>query len=398
MRRPVPQALRRPGLPLTAVAGLVLAVASAASAPSAFARTAADPAPTAAPAACAAPAPAGHAACGALKVTGVSPAATHPLATPSGLGPGDLRSAYGLPANGGSGVTVAIIDAYDDPNAAADMAAYRSEFGLTPCTVVSGCFTKVGQTGSTTSLPPADAGWAEEESADLDMVSATAPAAHILLVEANSASEANLGTAVNEAVALGARSVDLPFGASESSSDTSYDSSYYNHPGVVESAPAGDSGFGLEYPGASRYVTSVGGTLLTKSSTAKRGWTESADQGGGCSMYESKPSWQNDTFCGAKRTAVDVAAVGDANDGLAVYDTYGGDTGWEVFAGTSLTAGIITGVYADAGVPSAGSSPASFPYAHPTAMYDITTGPGAGTGYDEPTGVGTPNGVTAFKG
>ena len=78
----------------------------------------------------------------------------------------------------------------------------------------------------------------------------------------------------------------------------------------------------MEYPAASQYVTAVGGTTLTQASNA-RGWTESAwsGAGSGCSSFEPKPSWQQDTGC-AKRTVADVSADADPNSGLGVYDTY----------------------------------------------------------------------------
>jgi subtilase family serine protease len=366
---------------------------------------------------CATPTKIGVMACNALKVTGetetISPMGVHPNATPSGYGPSDLYSAYNLPANGGAGQTVAIVDAYNDPNAASNLATYRAQYGLPACTVANGCFKQVSQTGSTTSLPTSNAGWAEEESLDLDMVSAIAPNAHIILVEAKSATTANLGTAVNEAVALGAKFVSNSYGGGESSSDTSYDSSYYNHPGVAITASSGDSGYGVEYPAASKYVTAVGGTSLSTASNS-RGWTESVwstssteGAGSGCSAYDAKPTWQKDTGC-AKRTVADVSAVADPYTGVAVYDTYGGDPGWEVFGGTSVASPIIASVFADAGTPSSGSTPSSFPYAHTGSLNDVTSGSTAScspaylctaeTGYDGPTGLGTPNGLTAFTG
>jgi len=359
----------------------------------------------------------GTMACNALRVSGVTEhvhaTGITPNATPSGYAPADLLSAYNLPANGGAGQTVAIVDAYNDPNAAANLATYRSQFGLPACTVANGCFKQVSQTGSTTSLPTANAGWAEEESLDIDMVSAIAPNAHIILVEAKSATTANLGTAVNEAVALGAKFVSNSYGGGESSSDTSYDSSYYNHPGVAITASSGDSGYGVEYPAASKYVTAVGGTALSHASNT-RGWSESVwstssteGAGSGCSAVDAKPTWQKDTGC-SKRTVADVSAVADPATGVAVYDTYGGDPGWEVFGGTSVASPIIASVYADAGTPSAGSTPASFLYAHTSSLNDVTTGKtatcspsylcAAATGYDGPTGLGTPNGLTAFTG
>jgi subtilase family serine protease len=409
LRRSVPATIRRAGLSLTAAAGL------------AFGGFAAAPAANAAPAApaahgvtvthsCATP-QAGYLACNALKVTGGTVAAhatvITPLAAPSGYGPADLQSAYALPSNGGAGQTVAIVDAYDDPNAASDLATYRSTFGLPACTVATGCFKKVGQSGSTTSLPSADAGWAEEESLDVDMVSAIAPNAHIILVEATSPTMANLGASVNEAIALGAKFVSNSYGGGESSSDTSYDSSYFNHPGIAITASSGDSGYGVEYPAGSRYVTAVGGTSLSRNSSA-RGWGETVwnGAGSGCSAYDAKPTWQKDTGC-SRRTVADVSAVANPSTGVAVYDTYG-DPGWEVFGGTSVASPIIASVFADAGTPSSGSTPSSFPYAHTGNLNDVTSGTngscspaylcGGAAGYDGPSGLGTPNGLTAFRG
>jgi hypothetical protein len=354
-------------------------------------------------------------ACHALRVTStaerVQPLGITPNATPSGFGPSDLLSAYALPANGGAGMTIAIVDAYNDPNAESDMAVYRSQYGLPACTKASGCFKQVGQTGSST-LPANNTGWAGEISLDLDMVSAIAPNAKIILVEAKSATMANLGTSVNTAVSLGAKFVSNSYGGGESSADTSYDSSYFNHPGVAITVSAGDSAYGAEYPAASRYVTSVGGTALKRTSSG-RGWSESVwltnsseGTGSGCSAYDAKPSWQKDTGC-SKRTISDVSAVADPATGVAVYQTYGG-SGWAVYGGTSASSPIIASVYALGGTPSSGSSPASFPYAHTGSLNDVTSGSNgscspsylctATTGYDGPTGLGTPNGTTAFKG
>lgn len=352
------------------------------------------------------------------KAKGVTPKAAD-ASTPSGYGPSDLQSAYGLTsaaASNGSGKTIAIVDAYNDPNAESDLAKYRSYYGLPACTTANGCFKKVSQTGSTTSLPSSDAGWSEEISLDLDMASAICPLCTILLVEAKSPTMANLGTSVNEAVTLGAKYISNSYGGSESSSDSTYDSSYFNHPGVAITVSAGDSGYGAEYPAASRYVTSVGGTALSKSSSSARGWTETAwktnsteGTGSGCSAYDTKPSWQTDTGC-SKRTISDVAAVADPATGVSVYDSYGVTAGWYTFGGTSASSPIIASVYALAGTPSSGSYPAKFPYnaAGTSALNDVTSGNNgtcsptylctAQSGYDGPTGWGTPEGVTAFTG
>jgi hypothetical protein len=333
-----------------------------------------------------------------------------PDATPSGYGPSDLQSAYALPSSAGAGQTVAIVDAQDDPNAEKDLGTYRSQYGLPACTTANGCFKKVNQTGGT-SYPTADSGWAGEISLDLDMVSAVCPQCHILLVEATSASMANLGTAVNTAVSLGAKYVSNSYGGGESSSDTSYDSSYFNHPGVAITVSSGDEGYGAEYPAASKYVTAVGGTALNRASGTSRGWTESVwntssseGTGSGCSAYDAKPTWQTDTGC-SKRTIADVSAVADPATGLAVYDSYQA-SGWQVYGGTSASSPIIASVYALAGTPASGTTPASYPYAHTSALNDVTSGSNgscsgsylctAKPGYDGPTGLGTPNGTAAF--
>ncbi len=365
--------------------------------------------------ACAAPTTPGAMACNALHVTSVSEHVSArgvtPHATPSGYGPSDLLSAYNLPSGGGSGQTVAIVDAYNDPNAESDLATYRSQYGLPACTTANGCFKKVDENGGT-SYPRSSTGWAGEISLDLDMVSAIAPNAHIILVEAKTANMTDLGTGVNTAVKLGAKFVSNSYGGSESSSDTTYDSSYFNHPGVAITVSSGDSGYGVQYPAASKYVTAVGGTSLTRSSSS-RGWSESVwstssteGAGSGCSSYDAKPSWQTDSGC-ANRTVADVSAVADPATGVAVYQTYGG-SGWTVYGGTSVASPLIAGVYADAGAPSSGSYPSSFPYAHTSALNDVTTGATAACspaylctaepGYDGPTGWGTPNGPTAFTG
>jgi subtilase family serine protease len=354
------------------------------------------------------------AACNALRVNNVHQNVhafgVTPNATPSGYGPSDLLSAYNLPANGGAGQTVAIVDAYNDPNAEADMNTYRAQYGLPACTSASGCFKQVGQTG-TSKLPRSSSSWAGEISLDLDMVSAIAPNAHIILVEASTASMTNLGTAVNTAVSMGAKFVSNSYGGSESSSDTSYDSTYFNHPGVAITVSSGDGGYGVEYPAASRYVTSVGGTALTRASNT-RGWTESVwstssteGAGSGCSSYDAKPTWQTDSGC-AKRTVADVSAVADPATGVAVYQTYGA-SGWTVYGGTSVASPLIAAVYADAGTPVA-SYPVANAYSHTSSLNDVTTGKtatcspsylcAAGTGYDGPTGLGTPNGLAAFTG
>ncbi|MFE0631820.1 carboxypeptidase regulatory-like domain-containing protein [Streptomyces sp. NPDC058864] len=334
---------------------------------------------------------------------------------PEGFGPADLRSAYGLPADGGAGRTIAVVDAFDNPDAEADLAVYRAQYGLPACTTANGCFTKADQRGGT-HYPDPDPGWAGEISLDLDMVSAVAPNARILLVEADSAGVDDLGAAVDQAVALGAGYVSNSYGSNyaflpedpgESAADVHYD-----HPGVAVVASSGDSRYGVAYPAASPHVTAVGGTTLTRDAGTARGWSESvwdhdgAGTGSGCSRYEPKPAFQEDTGCPG-RTVADVSAVADPATGVAVYDGYNGG-GWGVAGGTSASAPIIAGVYAAADAPVAGTYPNTYPYAQGgPGLHDVTAGANgrcspaylctAGAGYDGPTGLGTPNGTGAFR-
>src|ERR671932_603136 len=239
---------------------------------------------------------------------------------PSGYGPADLQSAYKLPsATAGSGQTVAIVDAFDDPTAEQDLAQYRSFYGLTPCTTAKGCFRKVNQNGGTLPMPAPSPDWALEISLDLDMVSAVCPNCHILLVEANTNLSSDLYVAEDTAARLGANAISNSWGGGEYSGETA-DDAHFNHPGVAITASSGDDGYGVSYPAASRYLTAVGGTSLTRNSST-RGWTESAwsGAGSGCSAYDAKPSWQTSTTTGCTRRAIaDVSSVADPNTGVAV--------------------------------------------------------------------------------
>ena len=359
-------------------------------------------------AACATPR-ARHAQCFALRVTGGSHVSAD--AGPAGYHPSDLASAYKLDATKGSGQTVAIVDAFDDPNAESDLATYRSTFGLTACTTANGCFKKVSQTGSTTILPVPNPSWAEEISLDVDMVSAVCPKCHILLVEATTNMFSDLAAAANEAATLGATEISNSYGGSESSSDSSL-AADYTHPGIPVTVSSGDAGYaaGPQTPAAFSTVTAVGGTRLSRATNA-RGWVEKAwftntneAAGSGCSAFVAKPAWQHDTGC-AKRTIADVSAVADPATGVTVYDSFGTDTGFEVFGGTSVASPIIASVYALAG-NGASINNASFVYAHTSSLYDATRGKNgacggsylctAKVGYDGPTGLGTPKGSGAF--
>jgi Carbohydrate binding module (family 35)/Subtilase family len=344
-------------------------------------------------------------ACLALMQTDTVQAQLAPQATPRGLGPADLQNAYKLPsASAGSGATVAIVDAFDDPKAESDLATYRSQFGLPPCTTANGCFRKVNQNGAASPLPKSDAGWAGEISLDVDMVSAVCPLCKILLVEANTPSN-DLFTAIDTAAKMGAKFISNSWGGNESPGQDGFDQQHLNKPGVAITASSGDDGFGVIHPASSRFVTAVGGTSLRRA-TNSRGWTETAwsGAGSGCSAQSPKPPWQHDTGC-PRKTVADVSAVADPATGVAVFLTFGGN-GWAVFGGTSASAPIIASVYALAGTPAGGTIPASYPYAHTGNLFDVTSGSNgscspsylchAGTGFDGPTGLGTPNGTAAF--
>ncbi|HEY8852869.1 MAG TPA: S8 family serine peptidase, partial [Gemmatimonadaceae bacterium] len=215
-----------------------------------------------------------------------------PNATPRGYTPADLLVAYNLDASGGAGQTIAIVDAFDDPNAEKDLAVYRNQFGLPPCPTTNGCFRKVDQNGGT-SYPRGDMGWAEEISLDLDMASAICPKCNILLVEAKTNSFANLAAAVDRAATMGATVISNSYGGSEYSGEVA-DQVHFNHPGVAITVSSGDNGYGVEFPAASQYVTAVGGTTLTKVTGGGFSETVWSGAGSGCSAYILKPEWQKD--------------------------------------------------------------------------------------------------------
>ncbi len=325
-------------------------------------------------------------------------------AAPAGYGPADLQDAYKLPsAKKGAGMTVALVDAYDNPNAEADLAVYRSTFGLPACTTTNGCFRKVGQRGGP-NLPKPNAGWGLEIALDLDMVSAICPNCNILLVEADGGQLGNLSKAVATAVKLGADAISNSYGNRDKSRNEKLNEKYWNHPGIAITAASGDWGYNNyhNFPAQSQYVTSVGGTALTRSQGG-RGWTETAwnGTGSGCGPFAPKPAWQTDTGC-AMRAYTDVAAVASPGTGVAVYDSYPSG-GWHVVGGTSASSPIIASVYALAG---ANVQYGSRVYMNPKKLFDVTSGSNgtcsptylctAGVGYDGPTGLGTPNGIGDF--
>jgi hypothetical protein len=320
----------------------------------------------------------------------------------------DIRSAYRLsPQPPTQPAVIGIIDAYDDPSAESDMAAYRKFYNLPSCTTTSGCFRKINQNGTANPLPKANKSWSGEISLDLDMVSAACTSCHIILVEANSPSDNDMYHGVDAAIAAGATVLSLSWGSAEFSAETENESKL-DRPGVQIVASAGDDGYGTQYPAASQHVTSVGGTILRTKKKDPRGWTETVwpSSGGGCTKYIAKPSWQSDAACG-NRTDNDISAVAQ---NLSVYDSQlDAKRPWTAFDGTSASAPIVAGAYAFNGTQANGGSGI---YQAGDGFYDILTGKlknsnkknckttylcQAGAAYDAPTGRGTPDGTSALR-
>ncbi len=365
----------------------------------------------------------GSAGCAAEAVSPPGQAGPAVMAGPTGLTPAQIQSAYALTGDSAPGATVAVVDAFKDPDLAANLATYRTQFGLPACTQSNDCLTIENEHGKTTSLPTGNPAWGVEESLDVDAVSAACPSCHIAVVEAATASLANLTTAVKTAAAIpGVVAISNSYVSPETSGETADDPAY-DHPGIAITASSGDHGYGVEYPAASPDVTAVGGTELAPDPGTARGWIESAwgGAGSGCSAFEPKPAWQTDGGC-ADRTVADVSADADPATGLAVYDTFDkcgtssacdvkieagrspGLDGWGQVGGTSLSSPLIASVYALAGNTSSVNG-ANLPYSDPSGLFDITGGRNGtcGTylcsgvaGYDGPTGLGTPDGTAAF--
>lgn len=406
-------------------------------------------------------------AAGATKAGTIGPA--------GGLSPGDLGTAYGLITTGGHGQTVAIVDAYNDPNINADLQTFDSHYGLAACSTTNGCLRAVNQSGGT-ALPANDTkGWSVEESLDVETVHSVCQGCKIVLVEANSPTNSDLATAENKAVALGATEVSNSFGEPESGSSASFQAAF-NHHGTVITASAGDDGYYFydqlsavnqpNIPAAYNTTVSVGGTSLYLGQTATRQsesvWNDNGPRdllerdfgqplgagGGGCSTMFSAQRWQTalstwgSTGCGSQRLDSDVSAVGDYLTGFDIYDSYNCGSacapapGWFTVGGTSLSSPIIAAAYALAGGAHGVAYPALTLYGHQGKAYDVTTGgngwcdgqgaaqcpdpnllgngivdcayTAAGSvavgdracdalaGFDGPTGVGSPNGLTMF--
>ncbi len=359
---------------------------------------------------------------------GARPAVTNKTPNPSGLTPEQLHAAYSLPTATfpSSTQTVAVVDAYNDPTAEADLAVYDKQYGLPECTTADGCFRKLDQEGRTSPLPATEGGWATEISLDVQMAHAICQGCHVMLVEADNTSFAALGAAVDAAVSAGATEVSNSYGGAEISGYSAYNAPY-NHPGVVITASAGDCGYfnegcgGVEaanFPATSPDVVAVGGTSLydSEGSWSSTVWEGS---GSGCSVAFTAPLWQSEvasfsrTACDSGRSVSDVGAVANPYTGVNVYDSTpspnGDPTGWGVWGGTSLASPVVAAEFGLAGGAHGVSYPAQTLYSYigdSRALYDVTSGRNgsctgatscqAAAGYDGPTGVGSPVGLSAF--
>jgi subtilase family serine protease len=330
-----------------------------------------------------------------------------------GMTPGDLASAYGLTTTGGSGQTIALIDAYNDPNIDADLQAFDTQYGLSSCTEAGGCLRVVNQTGGTI-LPgnDPDTGWAVEESLDVEAAHSVCQGCKLVVVEASSQSLSDLATAANEAVKLGATEVSNSWGYPEGDSTTAIQSDF-NHRGVVVTSATGDDGYYSFdqlaatnqdlIPAAYNTVVAVGGTSLFLGQNGVRqsetAWNDNGPQdyyelnigipfgagGGGCSTLFPAQGWQASlsvwasTACASFRLDADVSAVADPLTGFDIYDSYDGDSstwtpGWGTIGGTSMASPIIAAVYALAGGAHGVPYPAVTLYGRPGRAYDVTAG------------------------
>jgi hypothetical protein len=333
-------------------------------------------------------------------------------AAPDGYGPAELQSAYQVdPGAGPAGAgapTIAIVDAFGYPNLESDLATYRAQFGLPPCTVASGCLEIVNQNGQTAPLPPegpADASWTIETALDVDAASAMCPRCKLLVVQASD-SGMGLFTAQNAAAAAHPTVISDSWGiATGPDDDLSMVEPFFDHPGIAQFVAAGDHGYndtaaggdsGPLYPGTSAHAIAVGGTALVRAGNA-RGWSETAWQNGGsaCSFSIPRPAYQTASPC-QFRASADISAVGDPATGLAIYnrDAAGG---WAVIGGTSAAAPIVAALFASIG---RGNVTAAQIAQSTGALFDVTSGSNgacgnilcnATTGWDGPTGYGTPS-------
>jgi subtilase family serine protease len=334
--------------------------------------------------------------------------------SPRGYTPAQIQAYLGL-AGDGSGQTIAIVDAFDDPNVVNDLNTFSSTFGLPLICGTSGAdpldcvnFTTATPQG----LPRTDSGWSLEISLDVEWAHSVAPKAEILLVEAASNSYSNLMAAIDYAAQHGAAVISNSWGSNEFGGETAYDY-HCNLPAAVCTFSSGDSGNPGGYPGYSPYVVTVGGTTLTLTSSgavvSEKAWNGS---GGGVSQYESKPAYQNGVNSYSNRGMPDVSYDADPNTGFAVYDTvrYLGQSGWFQVGGTSAGAPQWAAIIAVSDQLRAAGGQRRLTAAEfqtntelygllgSSAIFDVTSGSNgncgsictAALGYDFVTGLGSP--------
>jgi len=336
-----------------------------------------------------------------------------PAANPGGETPASLGCVYGLVSNpisgcpiatstslptGGGGVIV-IVDAYDYPSAAADLAAFSTEFGLPQAN-----FT-VQYASGRKPTNGCRSGWQGEEALDIEWAHAMAPNAAIVLMEASSNSNAALYqavTAANSYIAShgGKGEISMSWGGSETSGESSSDS-YFKQSGVVYFASSGDSP-GVIYPSSSPYVVSAGGTQVNRSNGNYTNQTAWSSGGGGASKYEARPSFQNSIsgIVGTKRGTPDLSFDSSGGSPVAVYNSncYGG---WLQVYGTSVASPSLAGIInAAGGFASSSNAENTLIYSnmgYSAYFTDITSGScgthSAAAGWDFCTGVGVDHGL-----
>lgn len=339
----------------------------------------------------------------------ISLKAYQPDASGGAYTPLQITTAYGVPVNAGAGA-IALVDAYNYPTALNDFNVFSTQFGLptessSSVTANNPVFQVVYASGT---APVNDGSWSQEMSLDIEWAHAMAPRAKIYLVEAASSNFADLITAVNVAKTLpGVREVSMSFGGSEAAClFVQYDSVFVQS-GVTFFGAAGDSAGERDFPALSSNVISVGGTTLNMTLggiySSESVWS---DTGCGPSAFEPRPVYQDGFYktIGLYRGACDIAAVGDPNTGVAVYDStaYQGSSGWMVVGGTSLSTPVIAGIANSSGQSFSSSasllktlySLAGSSYFH-AVKSGSAAGFKAGTPWCFPAGLGTPNGLGA---
>jgi subtilase family serine protease len=304
--------------------------------------------------------------------------------------PAEIKAAYGLSTilSAGSGTTIAIVDAYDNPKVASDLALFSAQFGLPTASL---------EVHKMSSFVRADSGWALEIALDVQWAHAIAPGARILLVEANSASLGDLLSAVNYARSRSdVSAISMSWGSNEFSGESAYESYFTSAYGASFFASSGDTGGAIIWPSSSANVVSVGGTTLTQVGS---GYVETAwsDSGGGISTQIAKPAYQASVPYGMRSTP-DVSYVGDPNTGFLVINNYGKTTtnNWYVVGGTSAGAPQWAAIYAIGKSATNANFYAGYPGSYGVDFTDVVNGVSggfsAGFGYDLCTGIGSPLG------